>query len=138
MEPTLREFNDIIMELFTAYRRIASRLDVTENELWILYELIAEEQGLLQRELCERLGLAKQTINSALQKMEAAGHIQQKPGSDRRTKEISLTPAGREQAERTAGWLMRAETAALEAMGPQKCQAMFKGLREYTHELRKQ
>lgn len=137
MKPALKEFNDIIMELFTAYRRIASRLDVTENELWILYELITEEDGLLQRELCKRLGLAKQTINSALQKMEQAGHIEQKMGSDRRTKEVSLTPAGRELASLTAGWLMSAEIAALEALGPQKCENMFNGLREYTQELKK-
>lgn len=138
MKPALQEFNTVIMELFTAYHQIASRLGVTENELWILYELISEEGGLLQRELCERLGVARQTINSALHKMEMAGHIIQQMGSDRRTKVVILTAAGRELAVRTAGWLMKAEAAALEAMGPEKYESMFRGLRAYTQELNKQ
>lgn len=139
MKTQLQEFNNIITELFTAYHQIALKLGVTENELWILYELLPEEgEGILQRELCLRLGLPKQTVNSALQKMEQAGHIEQKTGRDRRTKLVSLTEAGRQLAEQKAGWLMQAEMAALDAIGPQKCERLFTGLRDYIRELKKQ
>lgn len=138
MKAQLQEFNNIITELFTAYHQMASKLGVTENELWILYELLSTEDGLLQRELCERLGLPKQTVNSALQKMKQAGQIKQNMGKDRRTKLVSLTEAGRQLAEQKAGWLMQAESAALGAMGPEKRDGLFTGLRDYIRELKKQ
>ncbi len=138
MKTQLQEFNNIIKDLFTAYHRIASKLGVTENELWVYYELLSEDGSILQRELCEHLGLAKQTVNSLLQKMEKAGNIEQRIGKDRRTKEVHLVGAGRQLANETAGWLMQAEIAALEAIGQQKRVGLLTGLREYTEELKKQ
>lgn len=135
MNSALQEFNDILMELFGVYRRIAATLEVSESELWILYEMHSEAGPVLQRELIERTGLPKQTINSTLRKMEAAGYIEQKAGSDRRTRAVSLTEKGRGLANNTAGRLIEAEMAALHALGESNRRILFDGIRRYTREI---
>ncbi|NRP46578.1 MULTISPECIES: MarR family winged helix-turn-helix transcriptional regulator [unclassified Marinobacterium] len=61
-----------------------------------LRELWAEE-GLSQRELSERVGLAEPTTNSVVKRMESAGLLELKPiveGKPRRL--VYLTPKGRD------------------------------------------
>lgn len=135
MISALQEFNDILMELFGVYRQIATTLEVSESELWILYEMHSEAGPILQRELIERTGLPKQTINSTLRKMEADGSIEQKPGRDRRTRAVSLTEKGRERANNTAGRLIEAEMAALHALGENDRRHLFDVIRRYTTEI---
>jgi DNA-binding MarR family transcriptional regulator len=57
---------------------------------------LAEEDGLAQWELAERLLVRPPTISNSLDRMEAAGWIERRPdGEDRRISRVYLTKAGR-------------------------------------------
>ena len=62
------------------------------------------------RAVCESTGLSKQTVNSALRKLEADGILYLEP-SGARSKRVCLTEAGLRVADATAGRLIRLENS---------------------------
>ncbi len=63
---------------------------------------IAKKGGLpSQKKLAEHLEVSPAAITDALQKLEADGYIERKPGTDSRFNEITITQKGREIVEKT-------------------------------------
>ena len=57
---------------------------------------LAEQEGLAQSELAERLLVRPPTISNSLERMEAAGWIERRPDAeDRRVSRVYLTDSGR-------------------------------------------
>ena len=70
-------------------------LGVYRGQNFILTAL-AEEEGLAQSELADRLLVRPPTISNSLERMEAAGWIERRPDpGDRRISRVYLTEAGR-------------------------------------------
>lgn len=132
MNHSLQQFNEIWINLAAAYRAAAAKLGVTENVLWILYALRESQGTLPQRRLCDVTALPKQTLNSALRKLETEGYLEQHIGEDRRTRLVQLTEKGNKLAARTADRLMEQEMQALHALTPAEQTAMFAALRTFT------
>ena len=86
--------NEAWKENANIYRQMAKQMNMTDMAMWALYTLRVEPGEMTQRRMCEFLHEPKQTINSALKKMEADGLITLQSGSNRRTKTIHLTAAG--------------------------------------------
>jgi DNA-binding MarR family transcriptional regulator len=71
------------------------KLGVYRGQNFILTAL-AEEEGLAQSELADRLLVRPPTISNSLERMEAAGWIERRPDpGDRRISRVYLTEAGR-------------------------------------------
>ncbi|MCI8384972.1 MAG: MarR family transcriptional regulator [Acutalibacter sp.] len=136
IDPSLLELNQVLKEADDLYRSATRRLGVPECTLWVLYSLRVWPGPITQTQLCQLIHQPKQTINSALKAMEAKGHITLSPGSDRRTREITLTPQGVELAEQTADWLIRAEGQALASLQPAQRQAFLQAYRKFNLLLR--
>ena len=65
--------------------------------------LLGELGTVTQRALTERLGIQPGSASEILGKLESAGLISRVPNTeDRRTTDLRLTPAGKEQAEEAA------------------------------------
>ena len=64
--------------------------------------------------------MPKQTVNSALKKMEREGVLELRPAENRRGKRVFLGEKGRTLAEHTVDALFAAETRALNALGPRQ------------------
>ena len=64
-------FNRETKKLDDVYRSAAKSCGVSECAFWILYTLRVEEKPFTQAEICEFLIEPKQTVNSALKKLEA-------------------------------------------------------------------
>lgn len=115
----LRRLNYLIGETEAVYRRAASSLGLSDSGMKVLYAVCETEEGdrCPLREICRRSGVSKQTINSALRRLEAEGlaRLEQSGG---RGKTVCLTEAGRALAERTVLRLMAAEEAVLAAWPP--------------------
>lgn len=61
--------------------------------------LLLESGSMTQRELTERLGVRSGSASEVIRKLESAGLITRAPSAvDRRTADIRLTEAGRQQA----------------------------------------
>lgn len=96
----LLEYNRETKRLDDLYRCAAKQCGISECAFWILYTLRAEERQFTQAEICEFLIEPKQTVHSALKKLEAEGYLARTSGADLRSKHVALTEKG-EQFART-------------------------------------
>lgn len=114
-------------QALTAYNRETKRLDdvyrgaVKKSGLpacafWILYTLRMESGSFTQSQICEFLYEPKQTVNSALKKLEADGYLSLSPGADQRSKPVQLTDKGLQLASVSADRVADAEAQALLSM----------------------
>ena len=121
---TLADFNKEMKTLDDVYRNAAKSSDMGECAFWILYTLRVEEKPFTQAEICAFLAEPKQTVNSALKKLEAEGYLALHAGADQRSKTVRLTEKGERLAETRVDWIPEAEAAALRGM-TQEEQTMF-------------
>ncbi len=93
----IRAFNEADKEMNIIYHRLARHYRLSDSVFWVLY-LLGEAQGpMTQTKLCSALFLSKQTVNSALKKLESRGYLRMESMSgDRRNKLLSLTDRGEE------------------------------------------
>jgi len=89
----------LLVEVFKLHRAHAhaalEQLGLYRGQNFVLTAL-AEEEGLAQSELAEKLLVRPPTISNSLERMEAAGWIVRRPDADdRRVSRVYLTDAGR-------------------------------------------
>ncbi len=108
----LRRFSRLIGETDAAYHEIAQRLGLSDSAFQILYTLHDEGGACLLRDICAYSGLTKQTVNSALRKLEAEGSVTSE-SADARHKAVKLTPEGAALAERTVAQVIAIENDIL-------------------------
>ena len=80
----LRRFNRLVGETDAVYHELANRLGLSDSAFQILYTLRAEGGACPLRDICAFSGLTKQTVNSALRKLEGQRHDrkQRRPAQD--------------------------------------------------------
>lgn len=127
----LWEYNTIFKENDEIYRCAAKELGLSDCALWILYAVRAEE-NVTQKDICGTIYYPKQTVNSALKKLEGEGYIVLSEMTDRRSKQISLTPNGVKLAEKTADKVIAAELAALSGLNDNERETFIELFRKYT------
>ena len=109
-------FNRETKKLDDVYRSAAKSCGISECAFWILYTLRVEEKSFTQAEICEFLIEPKQTVNSALNKLEAEGCLTLSAGADQRSKRVCLTEKGERFVKAHVDRVPEAEAAALGAM----------------------
>lgn len=133
----LWEYNTIFKENDEVYRCAAKTLGISDCSLWILYTLRTEQEAITQKEICEAFYYPKQTVNSALKKLENEGYIALTEMKDRRSKKITLTESGKKLAARTADKLIEAELAAMSELTDEEQKRFIELFRKYTGLLKK-
>ena len=91
----------------------------------------AEERQFTQAEICEFLIEPKQTVHSALKKLEAEGYLARTSGADLRSKRVALTEKGEQFARAWIDRVLEAEAAALCAMPEAERAAFVRGLHSF-------
>ena len=137
-EACLAAYNGIIKENDELYRDAAKALGLPDCAFWILYSLRAEEGPLTQGGLCHILYQPKQTVNSALKKLEHDGYLCLTEGQDRRSKQIRLTPEGERLAAQTVDRVIALELRALCGMAPEDQADFLRLFRQFTGLLRRE
>ena len=132
----LYEYNSIIRENDEVYREAAKALSLSDSAFWILYALWEEQGAISQGELCNTLYQPKQTVNSALKKMERGGHVELREMRDRRSKEVALTEKGKVLAKKTIELVFRAEEKAYLELAEEEQERFIAIFRKYTGLLR--
>lgn len=107
--PALKRLNCLLSEMDAAYHEAALRQGLNDSTSRILALCELGSPAPL-RAVCESTGLSKQTVNSALRKLEAEGILYLEP-SGARSKRVCLTEAGLRVADATAGRLIRLENS---------------------------
>lgn len=136
MSKRLAEYNSIIKEHENLYRQIAKRSGLSECAFWILYSLRESGASLTQSELCYALSQPKQTIHSALKKLEDQNYIQLLSDQDRRRKQIQLTSLGEQLAQETVDRVIVLENQTFDTFSEEEQELFLRLLHKYTDNLK--
>ena len=134
-ERQLSEYNHVYKENTAIYRDLSVRMGMTESTFWILYTLRVEEAPVTQSDMCAILGYPKQTVNSALKKLEQEGLLTLSGGRGRGGRPIRLTETGMKLAEQTIDFVIEAEQRALLDLSSEEQAQLLTLMRRYNDAL---
>lgn len=131
----LSRINLIMAETDGVYHDAAVRLGLSDSAMRILYAVRTQGNSCDLALLPGLTGLTKQTIHSALQKLEKQTFITFSPAEGRK-KRLMLTETGHALTEQTVGRLMSLENSIFDSW-PEKDMALFLELNQrYLNQLR--
>ena len=137
----LHRYNHLVSEIEAVYHEISLRLGVSDSTMIVLYTICDQGGSCLLQDICRYSGLSRQTLNSALRRMEEQGLLYLMP-VDQKSKRACLTKTGDALAQRTALRLMQAENAIFSSWAPEDVERyleltgrFLQGLREKAREL---
>ena len=90
----LKRYNYLFGETNAAYHQMYLKVGLSDSAAMILYTILEHGDSCLLKNICRSTGLSKQTINSAIRKLEAEGIICLET-SGTKNKMVCLTEAGR-------------------------------------------
>ena len=118
------------------YDKFASLYGVTSNVLCLLDFLIAQEKPVTQMEIGRFMRLPKQTIASMVNGLEKKGlAVRQIAQNDHRSRVVSLTEAGREQAEKLSTAMRQFEREAMKQLNNTECEALAEITEKLLHSM---
>ncbi len=126
----LRRLNRLLSQINQAYQEATRKLRLSDSEMQILYGICDAGGVCPLAQVIRESGLPKQTVNSALRKMEADGTLQLE-NLDGRSKGIRLTQKGSARARATVGQLMRMESEIFAQWPPEQTQAYLGMVERY-------
>ena len=139
METKIMQFNRRVNYLLTQtdelYHEIALHFGLSDSEMLVLYALTDAGGCCPLSAIYGQTGLSKQTVNSALRKLEANGHILLRP-ADKKSKIVCLSDSGKALAARTVGWVLEAENEIYSTWPKEDLDAYLRLTEKYLTELR--
>src|SRR4029453_4125566 len=82
--------------------------------LFALLNVIGAREGAIQQELGAAMGIDRSTMVSLIDQLEGEGLAKRRPSAtDRRAREIAITPKGRRLLERARGMILATEDEVL-------------------------
>lgn len=138
----IRAFNEADKEMNIMniiYHRLARHYRLSDSVFWVLY-LLGEARGpMTQTKLCNALFLSKQTVNSALKKLESRGYLRMESMSgDRRNKLLSLTARGEELLRLAAEPTLAMEERAFLRLTPEERRTFLELSHRYLNAIREE
>lgn len=109
--PEVHQINYLSSEMESLYHQASLKLGMSDSVSIVLYTIYDAEEDCLLRDIYQKSGISKQTVNSAIRTLEADGilYLEQYTG---RSKKVILTDKGRDYVERTVVKLYEAEAQA--------------------------
>ena len=104
----LRRFNRLLGEMDSVYHEASMKLGLSDSAMKVLYTMCSEGDPCPLQEIVRQSGVSKQTINSAIRKLEDEGVVYLEAAGGR-GKNVRLTGRGRELVQRTAVPLIELE-----------------------------
>ncbi len=121
------------------YHAYAVRHGVSDSFLFLMYVFHEDGDGVTQAEIGQILNVPKQTVNSALKRMESDGLIYLKnDDKDKKKKKVFLTETGRNMMRDLIEPLILAENKAYESIGQNKSIMMSELVGQETSALKEQ
>ena len=131
-----RELDYLYNEIDKLYHVYAHGCGVSDCAYWMLYDLEVAGGALPLSDLTASWSYSKQTINSALRKLEAEGAVYLE-AVDGKAKMVCLTETGIALARRTALRLIAVENEILASWPEEALQSYLAGMERFLEDLRK-
>lgn len=112
--PVMKRFNYLLGEMEAAYHGMSLKVGLSDSAMKILYTVCDNGDCCPLQRICRYSGLSKQTVNSALRKMEKEGILYLEPAGPK-NKNVCLTETGKLLTQRTAGQIYGIENEILES-----------------------
>lgn len=130
----LKRFNYLLGELQAAYHDASVKLGVSDSVSNILYTICDAGGKCPIHAICSQTGLSKQTVNSALRNLENDGVVYLE-AADKKTKNVCLTDAGKQFADRTAMRIIEMENEILQSWDRQDVKNYLSLTEKYLRDL---
>lgn len=104
----IRRYNYLSGEIAAIYHAAAARMGISDSALSVLYVVCECGGSCLQSEIYKQTGASRQTVNSAIRRLEKDGVAYLEQGQGRSTV-VRLTKRGARAAARTARRVIEAE-----------------------------
>ena len=137
IHPLQAGFDLLYKEMSDLYHETALSMGISDSAQIILYTVCELGNGCLQKDICERSFLTKQTVHSSVRKLEREGFLRRKPGKGRDV-HLFLTEQGRALAERTVFPLAEAEFRTMETLAAEEQAELLRLTGKYVAALRAQ
>ncbi len=126
----MKRVNHLIGEIDAVYHEIAWKLGLSDSVFEILYTICNYGDSCMLKDIGRNCGLSKQTINSALRKLEKEGIVYLE-AVDSRHKKVCLTEEGRSLTRRTAESVIEAENQILASWPQEDVETYIALIRRY-------
>lgn len=126
----LKEVNRLYKELDDIYHDISLRLGISDSVLIIFYSIVEMGDGCIQKDISEKFSISRQTINSAIKKLQSQGYITLKQGKGR-DMHIYLTLDGKKYTEDIVGPVMELENSVFKEMYPEESREFLRLTQKY-------
>lgn len=126
----LKEFNRLNRGFESLYHGISRKMGLSDSAFIILYNLWDLGEGCLQKDICDAAGISKQTIHSAMRKLEQEGYLYLKPGKGRQMR-LFLTEEGRELIRQKIVPVAALEAEAFGALTEEECGQLLRTTAKY-------
>ena len=133
----IRRINFLASEMDSLYHQASLRLGISDSVSITLYTIQDRGENCLLSDVYKSSGVSRQTINSAIRKLEADGMLSLAPYAGR-SKKIVLTDKGRDFIRQTVAKLLEAETRAFDGWSEEEIKTYIGLMGKYTESLRKQ
>lgn len=107
----IHTLNYLTSELDGLYHQASVRIGLADSAMRILYAIYDNGDGCLLHTICQQSGISKQTVNSAIRKLEEEGILYLVQGKGK-NKKVMLTEKGKAYLEQTAAKIYAAESRA--------------------------
>ncbi len=136
-EDILRRINYLNSELNALYHQASVRIGLSDSASQILYFVYADQGHCRLQDIALETGLSKQTIHSAVCKLQEQGLISLEQDGGRR-KLVCLTPKGQDYAASTVARIFEAEKAAYQDWSETEIEEHLRLLQKYNEHFKKQ
>ncbi|MDE6550040.1 MAG: MarR family winged helix-turn-helix transcriptional regulator [Clostridia bacterium] len=138
---SIEAYRDVYNEQERIFAAHLQQCGLSDADYWIMY--LINEGVDSQKDLCAKLMISKQTVNSACLRFAAKGLIEMKAqDSNLRTKRITVTAKGKDFIERNVVSLLQSEERVWQAMDESDCKELVRIMKIYNNlmkeELRRQ
>lgn len=137
LAPKQNEFNRLTKAISELYHDISVQIGISDSVFDIFYAIVALGDGCCQRDICDYAFTSKQTIHSAIHKLEKEEFIMLKSGKGREM-HIFLTAKGKQFIEEKIAPVIAMENHACSQMDPSEIDTLLRLTEKYLDCLRSQ
>ena len=139
LKEVMYKINCLASDMDSLYHRAASKLGLSDSVMLVLYLLYENGGKYPLGNIRRETGMRKQTLNSAVRKLESEGVLRsESEGSDcdGRTKLLRLTEKGKEYADSTVARLFGAECSTFDGWTDKEIHEYLRLTEKYTESFR--
>lgn len=133
----IHRINYLAAETEAIYHQASLKIGIPDSVMLVLYTLYDNGESCMLSDIYKQSGISKQTVNSAVRRLESSGdiYLEQDTG---RNKKVFLTPKGKNYAGQTAARLYEAESRAFASWTEEEIETYITLMGKYAVCLREQ